>query len=112
MKRDTYYVSMQSREISKGKFYNNHHYKICATEDEVKQLRRLFNQIADADNDAYWRAHIPFKHYHHDMANDSYDEKFTEALQFIYQLGDEQTRAYIDTTGVLDDRSLDMDRPY
>ena len=110
MVKKTYYVNMQAREISQIKFQNNHHYQITATKDEVDELRRLFNKVYDADRDAYWRSHIPFVPYHHDMANDQYDEAFTEALQLIYNLGDEQTRAYIDTTGVLTNRSLDSRR--
>lgn len=110
MAKKTYYVNMQAREISQIKFQNNHHYQITATNDEVNELRRLLNKVYDADRDAYWRAHIPFVPYHHDMANDQYDEAFTEALQLIYNLGDEQTRTYIDTTGVFSDRSLDSRR--
>lgn len=106
----TYYVNMQAREISQIKFQNNHHYKIEATADEVEELRRLFNKVYEADRDAYWRSHIPFVPYHNDLANDQYDEAFTEALQLIYKLGDEQTRTYIDTTGVLAGRSLDSRR--
>jgi|SRR5699024_9034133 len=110
MSRKTYYVNMQAREISQVKFQNNHHYKIEASNDEVNELRRLLTKVYDADVDAYWRSHIPFIPYHQDMANDQYDEAFTEALQLIYQLGDDQTRTYIDTTGVLTNRSLDSRR--
>lgn len=110
MAKKTYYINMQAREISQVKFQNNHHYEIRATEDQVNELRRLFNKVADADRDAYWRSHIPFVPYHNDLANDQYDEAFTEALGLIYELGDDATKNYIDTTGVLTDRSLDSRR--
>lgn len=110
MAKKPYYVSMQAREISQVKYQNNHNYKITATNDEVNELRRLLNKVYDADRDAYWRSHIPFVPYHNDMANDQYDESFTEALALIYELGDEQTKTYIDTTGVLTNRSLDSRR--
>lgn len=110
MERKTYYVNMQGREISQIKYQNNHHYKINATDDEVRELRRLFDQVHAADMEAYWRTHIPFVPYHRDLGNDRYDEAFTEALQLIYQLGDENTRMYIDTTGVLSDNSLQSKR--
>lgn len=104
MKKKTYYVSLQSREISQVKFGNNHHFVISATDEEVKALRRKLTDIADADNDAYWRAHIPFLPYHRDLANDLYDNNLAEALQMIYELGDEATRNYIETSGVLTNR--------
>ena len=110
MDRKTYYVNMQSREISQIKFQNNHHYTIHATEDEVQELRRLLNKVDDADRSAYWRSHIPFEPYHRDLPNDRYDAAFTDALELIYRIGDEQTKMYIEATGVLKDRSLDSKR--
>lgn len=107
MEKKTYYVSLQSREISQVKFGNNHHFVIEATKEEVEQLRGKLNKVADAENDSYWRAHVPFIPYHDDLANDLYDASFTEALQMIHQLGDEQTRAYVESSGVLEGRSLD-----
>lgn len=110
MDKKTYYINVQAREISQVPFENNHHYQIHATTDDVEQLRRLFNQVADADRDAYWRSHIPFVPYHQDLANDQYDEAFTEALALLYELGNEETKSYIDSTGVLTNRSLDSKR--
>lgn len=110
MDKKTYYVNMQAREISQIKFQNNHHFEIKASRDEVEALRRLLNKVYDADRDAYWRSHIPFVPYHQDSANDQYDESFTEALQLIYQLGDEKTKMYVESTGVLSNRSLDSRR--
>lgn len=110
MEKKKYYIDMQSREISQIKYQNNHNYQIYATDEEVKELRRLLNQVYEADKDAYWRSHIPFIPYHRDIENDRYDQSFTDALQLIYKLGDEHTREYIETSGVLDDRSLDDKR--
>lgn len=101
MEKKTYYVSLQSREISQVKHGNNHHFVIYATDEEVQALRRKFNEIADADNAAYWRTHIPFKPYHQDLANDLYDHAMKEAFALIYELGDEATKKYIETSGVL-----------
>lgn len=107
MEKKTYYVDMQSREISQIKYHNNHHYQIRATKDEVEQLRRILNKVYEADRGAYWRSHFPFVPYHRDIENDLYDQAFTEALQLIYKLGDDDTREYIETSGVLADKSLD-----
>lgn len=110
MEKKWYYVDMQSREISQTKFDNNHHYKIYASDEEVEQLRRIFDRVYEADREAYWRSHVPFVPYHHDRGNDLYDRSFTEALQLIYELGDADTKRFIESEGILSDRSLDEKR--
>lgn len=110
MEKQTYYVDLQSREISRIKYHNNHHFQIEATEDEIQQLRRILNRVYEADLDAYWRSHIPFIPYHRDIENDRYDQALTEAFQLLYELGDENTKEYIETSGVLSSRSIDHKR--
>lgn len=110
MTKKKYYVDMQSREISQVKYHNNHHYQIQATDEEIQKLRRLFDRVGYGDMAAYWRSHIPFEPYHNDLGNDLYDESFTDALALIYELGDETTKMYIDSTGVLADKSLQSKR--
>lgn len=107
VERKNYYVSLQSREISQIKFGNNHHFTIYATDEEVGMLRKKLDRVYEAEIDSFWRSHVPFVPYHHDLANDSYDEAFSEALEMIYKLGDEQAKVYIETSGVLTYRPLD-----
>lgn len=107
MERKTYYVSLQSREISQVKFGNNHHITIFATDEEVELLREKLDQVYTSEIDTYWRAHVPFVPYHHDQANDNYDKALSESLEIIYKLGDQQTKEYIETSGVLGNRPLD-----
>lgn len=108
MEKDKYYVNLQSREISRIKHGNNAAFTIFATEGDIKSLRKKLDRVHVAENDTFWRAHIPIMPYHHDTANDRYDASFAEALQMIYDLGDKEARAYITETGVLRDRPLDV----
>lgn len=109
MEKKQYYVSLQSREISQIKHGNNADFTIYATEGEVSMLRTKLDRVYSAEFDTFWRAHVPFIPYHNDASNDRYDQSLTEAFEMIYQLGDEQTRSYIEESGVLSDRPIDTD---
>lgn len=108
--RRKYYINMQSRKISEDNIQNEFPFAIYATDEEVGRLQRKFNEIYDAELSTYWRAHVPFIPYHKDGSNDQYDSLYTDVLEMIYNLGDEQTKQYIDQSGVLMDYSLDTER--
>lgn len=101
-----YYVSLAASEISQIKFGNNDEFTIYATEEDVRKLREMMNDMRDADIGTFWRAHIPFMHYHNDKANDKYDQAITDAFQLLYKIGDEETKNHIEEIGVLSDKSI------
>lgn len=106
MERKKYYVSIASTEISQIPYHNNDDFIIYATDHEVRMLREKMNNMYDANLGAFWRAHVPIVPYHNDQPNDDYDKGITEAFQMIYDLGDEKTKAHIETMGVLDERHM------
>lgn len=107
MERTKYFVSVVSKEISTVIVGNNADFTIYATDDEVRELRNVFNKMDDAEMTTYWRSHIPIVPYHHDVGNDKYDQKITEAFAKIYELGDEAAKQFIDETGMLSHRRMD-----
>src|SRR5699024_6513220 len=96
-------------EISQVQVGNNADFTIYATEGEVRKLRNIFKAIETAEMGSFWRAHVPFKPYHDDSPNDEHDKSLTEAFQLLYELGDEQSRQFIEQTGVLGNRPIDTD---
>ena len=94
-KRNKYFVSVQSHEISRNRVGNNDDFVIYATDEEVQQLRSKFDQMRGAEWSSFWRAHVPIVPYHHDQPNDDYDREFTSVFEILYKLGDEQTKAHI-----------------
>jgi hypothetical protein len=100
--REKYYVSLGTQEISKLKAFNNEDFVIYATPEEVIELRELFNEMREADQGAFWRAHVPIKEYHHDGPNDLYDQGLYKVLEMLYKLGDEETKEHIQSMGLLD----------
>lgn len=95
-----YYINIGSGEISQSSTDSTWNYKIEATDDEIKELRELFNQNYSTEWQSFWRAHIPFKEYHHDKENDAYDETVEKVYQMIYELGDQEAKEHIETMGI------------
>ncbi|MBD8068570.1 hydrolase [Bacillus sp. PS06] len=97
----TYYISIANGEISKVKTASPWDYRIEATDDEIIKLREYFDQGYSSDWQGFFRAHIPYVEYHHDKANDGYDESMQKAFALIYELGDEQAKEHIKSMGII-----------
>ncbi|HEX6594479.1 MAG TPA: hydrolase [Bacillota bacterium] len=106
MERKKYYVNLGAQQITQTNFENTNVFTIYANADEVRLLRAKMDQMDRANIESFFRAHIPILAYHHDRPNDDYDEQMTEALQMIYELGDDQTKKHIKDIGVLEHRPL------
>ncbi|WP_246941432.1 hydrolase [Bacillus pinisoli] len=105
--KKTYYISLANGEISQIRTASPWNYKIEATEDEIVQLREYFDQIYSTDWQGFYRAHTPYIEYHHDPTNDAYDATMQKVYQFIYQLGDQETKKFIEDQGFLDQKQND-----
>lgn len=91
-----YYVSVQSKEISKVQVGNNKEFTIFATDGEVSMLRKKFDEMDSTEIDNFFRAHVPIIPYHKDSSNDQYDSLLREIFQKLYELGDDATKAFIE----------------
>ncbi|MEH7238917.1 hydrolase [Bacillus sp. JJ1562] len=100
--RKNYYVSVGSGEISQVKSGSTWEYKIEATDEEVRQLRNLFEANYSNEVENFLRAHVPFVEYHYDSSNDKYDSNMLKIYQIINQLGDQEARDFIQSEGILD----------
>lgn len=100
--RKTYYISVGSGEISQVKSGSTWEYKIEATDEEVRQLRNLFDGNYSNEVENFLRAHVPFVEYHYDSSNDKYDSNLLQVYQIIYQLGDQEAKNFIESEGILD----------
>lgn len=109
MEKKKYYVNLQSKEISQIQYQNNNMFTIHATDEEVLLLRKKLVGADVAEFDTFWRAHVPIVPYHNDPSNDRYDRNLAEAYQMIYDLGDDQTKEFIEETGMLGERPIDTE---
>jgi len=106
MEKKKFFVNIGTHEISQIQFGNNEDFIIHATDEEVRLLRAKMDNMHDAGIRTFFRAHVPIMSYHKDASNDDYDQGITEAFQMIYDLGDEQTRAHLESMGVLGDKPM------
>ncbi|MFB9974375.1 hydrolase [Allobacillus sp. SKP2-8] len=95
MDKRRFYVNVETGEISELKVGNNAQFTVYANPEEVKALRKCFEDKDHADYGTYWRAHVPFKEYHNDEDNDAVDHELLRAYKMIYQLGDEEAKEHI-----------------
>jgi hypothetical protein len=105
--KKTYYVSMESGEISQVKTASPWDFQIEATDDEIIQLREYFDQNYSTDLQAFFRAHVPYVQYHYDRENDAYDRTLMEIYKLIYKLGNEEAKAHIRSLGIIPEEELD-----
>jgi hypothetical protein len=107
MVKEKYFVNLQSKQISQNPHEDNHAITIYATQSEVMSLRKMFNEQQSADFMTFFRSNVPIMPYHNSKSNDRYDKSFTEAIQLMYDLGDEEARKFIEETGILGDKPID-----
>ncbi|WP_077619155.1 hydrolase [Bacillus sinesaloumensis] len=100
--RKTYYISVGSGEISQVKSGSTWEYKIEATDEEIHQLRNLFTTNYGNEIEGFLRAHVPYVEYHNDSSNDRYDTTLLQVFEMIYQLGDQETKDFIQSQGIFD----------
>ncbi|MDR7000470.1 hydrolase [Neobacillus niacini] len=99
--KKTYYIDVGTGHITQSARSSTWSYKIQATDEEISQLRGLFDQNYATEWDNFIRAHIPYVEYHHDRENDHYDSTIQQVYGMIYKLGDEEARNHIETMNIL-----------
>lgn len=99
--KKTYYIDPGTGEISRSATSSTWSYKINATDEEIIQLRELFDQNYSTEWQNFFRAHVPYLEYHHDRENDAYDQTITKVYEMLYNLGDEEARNHIKTMNIL-----------
>lgn len=105
-KKQTYYVSVQAGSIVQNEHDTSFEFEIQATEKEISKLQELFDGKEEADDYAYFRAHVPWQEYHEDKPNDAYDYYLTEVYRMIHELGTPDTKRHIESMNVLDGELL------
>lgn len=99
--KNNYYVSIQAMRVMENKGDGAYEFEIEATPAEVEKLQSIFAQMANADQSAYWSAHIPYIPYHLDAENDRYDRALKNAYQVVYELGTDETKNHILAMNIL-----------
>lgn len=108
-RKKTYYISVGATgEIMSVPNASPWQFKIEATDDEIRQLRSIYNANYNNSIADFLRAHVPYVEYHNDSTNDRNDSNLNKIYGMIYDLGDEEARNHIETMGVLDGEKNDF----
>src|SRR4051812_49372405 len=99
--KKTYYVEIASGGISQSATNSPWNFKIDATTEEINTLRNYFDESEESELRNFIRAHIPFREYHHDPENDTYDTSLRQVYHLIYKLGDSEAKQQIQSMGIL-----------
>ena len=99
--KKTYYINVGSGEISQSPTASTWNYKIEATNEEITELRDLFNQNYSTEWKNFFRAHTPYVQYHYDRENDDYDKTEEKIFSMLYQLGDQEVKNHIESMNIL-----------
>lgn len=102
--KKTYFIDVGTGEISQSATSSTWSYRIQATDDEIIELRELFDQNYSTEWQSFFRAHIPFVEYHYDRENDAYDSTIQKVYSRIHQLGDAEAKKHIESMGILENK--------
>jgi hypothetical protein len=101
LEKKPYYVNVESGEILPIKTASAFQFEISASEEDVWKLQKKFEEIDSAATDTFYRTHVPYVPYSDDPDNDRYDQKLKEAYQIIHDLGQNETRKFIESMNIL-----------
>ncbi|CEG26979.1 hypothetical protein [Bacillus sp. B-jedd] len=106
--KNMYFVDIKTGEITMETTPETT-FTIIANEDEVQDLRELFEQNYDADKRGYLRAHVPWQQYHTFSENENadYDTSIELIYAMLYKLGDGEARKHIESMGILKEQNYD-----
>jgi hypothetical protein len=99
--KKTYYIDVGTGEISQSATSSTWSYKIQADDEEITQLRELFDRNYSTEWQNFFRAHVPYVQYHYDRENDAYDDTIQQVYSMLYKLGDDEAKSHIQTMNIL-----------
>jgi hypothetical protein len=99
--KKTYYIDVGTGQILSNASSSTWSFQIQATDEEITQLRELFNQNYSTEWKNFFRSHVPFVEYHNDKENDSYDRTIQQIYGMLYKLGDPEAKKHIESMSIL-----------
>jgi hypothetical protein len=99
--KKTYYIDVGHGQISQSSTASAWSFKIQANDEEITQLRELFDQNYSTEWQNFFRAHVPYVQYHYDRENDAYDNTIEQVYGMIYKLGDNEAKSHIESMNIL-----------
>src|SRR5699024_7353529 len=93
-------------EVSSLEAKKTHSLEIHATLSEKQELERTLQGMKTDDFMTFLRSVVPTKPYHEAEHNKQFMKSYEAVLQNVYDLGTEETRKFIDETGILNEKNI------
>lgn len=100
-KKDYYYISLAKGTISKVSVPDTVEYEVYATSSDIQRFNALLEENHERDI-SFVTKNVPFKPFAEDEADQmraKNDNTLTEAFEFLYKFGTEETREKLKEVG-------------
>lgn len=108
MMKEKYYVNITNGSISKDAIESEGAFGIYADQADLGRLQEKVNNMDEANRGSYIRAHQLYYPQHLSPENSRYDKNLKALYSILRELGDETTRAHIDSIDVLNGPGDDL----
>lgn len=98
--RKHYFVTIDTEDIRETSVPDGIEYEVLATQDEISEIRELFNEKEKDSKNAVKYLAKPFNECGADDERRKYDDHLVTIYQRIYELGTEETKANIRELGI------------
>jgi len=95
MEKKKYYVSVQSKSLSRDQGQAAYEWEIEASDAEAEELGQLLLLLEESEHATFFRGMTPGVPYHMDLENDGYDGTLRHVLGRIHALGTPDTKAQL-----------------
>ncbi|MCC3375726.1 hypothetical protein [Cohnella sp. REN36] len=102
--RKTYYVAVGAGQILEDPTVSPFEFAIRANVEELNKLQEQFEDLSSADETAAFR-HTGWKSVDEEDMLGDYDERMRGLYHTLYELGTDETRRHIESSGLLDEDS-------
>ncbi|PUA39256.1 hypothetical protein C8Z91_10125 [Paenibacillus elgii] len=107
MLKKSYYVSVGTGTVEDAQTLADlgnysYEYAVEATDQEIRELRRLMGSYEAETEKTFARAGVPYKSADHDEATDEYNSQVRELYTMIYRLGTPETRGHIEKMRIIE----------
>jgi len=75
--------------------------QVMVDQDELDELRYRLGLLADADDNSYFRAHVPYKSSDHDEVTDETNDAMVNLYKFLYSVGTPETKELIRSMDII-----------
>ena len=101
--KERYYLDLVNGDIVQAHTGHEVPFVFYADENHLHKMRKRLDDMRNAEQESFLRAHIPFTTVDDSPVNMSYDHSLKELYQLLYQLGDEEAKKHIESIGILDE---------